>query len=219
MASVSELELHDKILQVCQRLYNRNMLAAADGNVSYRVSDDHIILTPSGVAKAFLKRDQLTSVNLAGEVLSGKPSNEMSMHLEVYRQCPKAKAVVHAHPPYAVAWSVAHPELTELPEAALAEVILTAGGIPIAPYARPGSKAMGEVLRPFLPHHRLMVLSRHGGLSWGEDLDEAVNGMERLEHTAQIMALASNLGGLTSLPDDEVQALKELRKEIGERTL
>ncbi|MCB0365453.1 MAG: class II aldolase/adducin family protein [Bdellovibrionaceae bacterium] len=219
MESPSEIELHDKIIQVCQRLYNRNMLAAGDGNVSYRVSDEHIIMTPSGRAKAFLKREEMTAVDLAGEVLSGKPSNEMLMHLEIYRQCPKAKAVVHAHPPHAVAWSVARPDLAELPATALAEVILTTGGIPIVPYARPGTSAMGEVLRPYLPDHRLMVLSRHGGLSWGEDLDEAVNGMERLEHSAQMLAIAQGLGGLTSLPEDEVRQLKELRKQIGERLL
>lgn len=161
----------------------------------------------------------MTAVDLAGEVLSGKPSNEMLMHLEIYRQCPKAKAVVHAHPPHAVAWSVARPDLAELPATALAEVILTTGGIPIVPYARPGTSAMGEVLRPYLPDHRLMVLSRHGGLSWGEDLDEAVNGMERLEHSAQMLAIAQGLGGLTSLPEDEVRQLKELRKQIGERLL
>src|SRR5581483_2454180 len=122
------------------------------------------------------------------------------MHLEVYRSCPKAKAVVHAHPPTAIAWTIAHPEMKMLPSDCMSELILAVGDLPVVPYARPGTLNMGEVLRPYLPGSRVMILARHGALSWGEDLDEAYNGMERLEHTALILKSAWELGGLTALP-------------------
>lgn len=211
--------LSSDIQQACKRLWDRNMLASADGNVSVRLSDQEILITPSGISKAFMKPEEICVVDIEGNLIQGKASSERLMHLQVYRQCPKARAVVHAHPPHAIAWSVAHPELKELPKECMSELILAAGRIPIAAYARPGTEAMGEVLSHFLPNHRLMILSRHGGLAWGESLEEAVNGMERLEHSAQILFLAHQLGGLTSLPAEEVSVLQEMRKKLGEKLL
>ena len=208
-----------QIIQVCQRLYQKNMLAAADGNVSFRISDDEILFTPSGVSKAYVQAEDIAVVKLDGTIVSGKPSSERLMHLQVYQSCPLAKAVVHAHPPHAIAWSVAEPDLKELPNTCLLEVILAAGSIPMVPYARPSTQSMADVLTDFLPDRRLMILSRHGALSWGESLDEAAMGMERIEHSAQILYLAQSLKQLTHLPEDEINSLKEMRKKIGPKTL
>ena len=141
------------------------------------------------------------------------------MHLAVYKACPEARAVVHAHPPTAIAWSLAHPELTCLPCDALPEVILAAGAIPFVPYARPGTAAMGEQLVPFLPEHRLLILARHGALAWGETLEEAYNGLERLEHACQILKSAHELGGARPLPAPELKALRAARARGGRRLL
>jgi L-fuculose-phosphate aldolase len=208
-----------QIVEVCKRLYNRNMLAAADGNVSYRIDDQQILITPSGRQKAFIRAEDIAVTDLNGAVHEGQPSGERLMHLEVYRSCPKARAVVHAHPPHAVAWSLARPELEELPNDRLGEIILAAGRIPIVPYARATTAAMGEVLRPYLPGCRAMILSRHGALAWGESLEEALNGMERLEHSAQMLWLAEQLGGSKPMPASEVEALKAMRAEMGESLL
>lgn len=207
------------IIEVCRSLHQRNLLAAADGNVSYRISDERILITPSGRNKAFLTERDMAIITLDDRVIEGQPSSERLMHLAVYERCPKARAVVHAHPPTAIAWSIASPEMTELPAQALPEVILAAGRIPIVPYARPSTRAMGTNLYPFLPEHRLFVLARHGGLCWGESLMEAYNGMERLEHAALILKLAKELGGLHPLAPEELQALRELRAKNGEKIL
>jgi L-fuculose-phosphate aldolase len=214
-----EAEVREAIARVCARLHGRNLLASADGNVSVRLSDEEILFTPTGVNKAELDPACIAVVTLDNKVISGSPSGERLMHLEVYRKCPKARAVVHAHPPTAIAWTVARPDLRELPAEALSELILAAGRVPVAPYARPGTLAMGEVLHPFLPAHRVILLSRHGALSWGEDLEEAYNGMERLEHVCQILKSAHELGGLTFLPQEEVEALRQMRAKLGEKTL
>ncbi len=208
-----------EIAEVCRRLHARNLLAAADGNVSYRLSNQEILFTPTGKNKNYLRPEDMAVVTLENQVLSGAPSGERLMHLEVYRACPEARAIVHAHPPTAIAWTVARPELTELPAEGLSELILAVGSVPIAPYARPGTSAMGEVLRPFLPKSRVILLARHGALSWGEDLEEAYNGMERLEHIAGILKSAVALGGLSSLPAAEVAVLREMRRQMGDRTL
>ena len=208
-----------KMVEICQRLHAKNMLAAADGNVSVRISNEEILITPSQRHKGFLQASDLATITLEDRVVSGTPSSERAMHLAVYRKVPHAKCIVHAHPPVAIAWSVARPELEELPSDALSEVILAAGRIPIIPYARPGTKQMGAALESFLPQCRIFILARHGALTWGESLEEAYWGMERLEHSATILKAAVELGGVHKLPPEEVQHLRKLRHELGEKIL
>lgn len=207
------------ICESCRRLYARNLLAGGDGNVSWRFPDGRVAMTPSGVSKQGLHPKDLAWLTSEGEALQGTPSSERMMHLAIYRTCPEARCVVHAHPPTAIAWTLARPGWSELPAGAMPEVILAAGRIPIVPYARPGTSALGEGVIPFLPAHRLLVLARHGGLAWGESLEEACNGMERLEHICQILKAAQELGGFTELPAEEREALRACRASMGPRLL
>ncbi len=211
----SPSEINDQILQVCQRLHARNMLSAADGNISYRIDDQHIVITPSGIAKAFMKASDMAVITLDNKIISGNPSSERLMHLQVFKTCPDARAVIHAHPVTAIAWSIAQPEMKKLPSDCLSEVILATGDIPFVNYARPGTQDMGEVLKPYLPDYKAMILRRHGALTWGSSLDEAYRGMERVENSAQILATAKHLGGIHPLPREEIEYLYELRKKIG----
>jgi L-fuculose-phosphate aldolase len=207
--------IENKILEICKRLHARNMLSAADGNISVKIDDDTILITPSGIAKAFMQASDMAVISIRNEIIKGHPSSERLMHLEVYKNCPEAKVVIHAHPTTAIAWSIARPDLKKLPSDCLSEVILTTGDIPFVPYARPGTIMMGDVLKPFLPEHKAMILSRHGAITWGSDLDEAYRGMERIENSAQILAAAEQLGGINPLPDEEIKYLYDLRKKIG----
>jgi len=207
------------IVRVAKLLHQKNFLASADGNISTRLTSDTILITPSGKHKGFITKEDLAVVTLDNVVLHGNPSSERLMHLEVYRNCPDAQAVVHAHPPYAIAWSIAYPELKELPNGCLSELILAVGQVPIIPYERPGSLNMGTMLIPWLPKQRVFILSRHGALSWGDDLQEAYNGIERLEHTAYILSLAKQMNELSFLSSEEIIALKKIRMQLGSRTL
>ena len=209
----------DEIREACAHLHARGLLAAADGNVSVRLPDDTVLLTPAGVNKARLPPGSLARVALDGRILEGRPSTERAMHLAVYRASADARVVVHAHPPTAIAWTLARPGLTELPTDTLPELLLAAGRVPIVPYARPGTEEMGTVLLPFIPAHRLLLLSRHGALAWGESMEEAVNGIERVEHSALILKAAEELGGSTPLPPLELEELRVLRTRIGPRLL
>src|SRR5262245_13423334 len=211
--------LFEEVRDACAHLHARGLLAAADGNVSVRLADDSVVITPAGANKAHLRPGSLARITLEGRILEGRPSTERAMHLAVYRTCPEARVVVHAHPPVAIAWTLARPALTELPSDALPELILAAGRVPIVPYARPSTEQMGTALGPFLPEHRLLLLSRHGALAWGQSIEEAVNGIERLEHSALILKAAEELGGLKPLPPLELEALRALRARIGPRLL
>lgn len=211
--------LLDEVIEACRSLHAQGLLAAADGNVSIRLNAATLAITPRGVPKAALRRQDFAVLDLDGAVRRGNPSSERLMHLAVYRACPEAKAVVHAHPPTAIAWSLANPDASELPSDALPEVILAAGRIPLVPMATPGTKEMGSNLAPFLPAHRLMILARHGGLAWGESVREAAGGIERLEQVAKILLAAEAFGGAKPLTAGDVAELRALRAKLGPRLI
>lgn len=207
------------IIEIGRRLYQKNLLAAADGNISCRLEDGTFLITPSGMPKGFILADDLAIISQQGGVIKGKPSSETPMHLQIFNHCPLAKVVIHAHPPTAVAWSIAFPQDQCLPSSAMSEMILALGELPIVPYARPGTEDMAKNLLPYLPKRRAMILARHGALSWGETMQEALNGMERIEHCAQMLFLAKQLAGVTHLPVEEITFLKQCREKLGDRNL
>ncbi len=213
--NLTQKNIAKKIIKLCKALHKKNLLAAGDGNISFRVSNNLILITPSGVAKNNIKVRDFAVVNIKGEVLKGKPSSELSMHLEVYKKSKKAKCVVHAHPPHAIAWTIAKPKLKEIKADAMSELILAVGSLPIVKYARPGTTQMADNISGFVCKNRAMILARHGALSWGESIEEAHRGMERLEHSCEILFKAELLGGITSLPKTEVNYLKQIRTKMG----
>lgn len=218
--------IHD-FLEYGKLLHQKNYIASCDGNISALMTEKpqgpQVLITRSGVMKSRLKPEDITSVNLQGELTSktsfGQPSSELKMHLEIYQNQPLAKAVIHAHPPAAIALSVACPELTAMPLDYISELRLALGGVPIVPYQRPGTAQMGEALRPYLSKAKVMILARHGVVSWGENLEEAYRGIERLEHACDIYLRARALGPVNQLPEDEIEVLKQMRKDIGFKTL
>lgn len=185
------------------------MIAAGDGNLSARLTDGTLLITRRGKNKAFLTHDDFALVAGNGEVLQGEPSTELVLHQKVYTTCPQARAVIHAHPPHLIAYSVVNPNADELPTAALPEVVLGIGAIPIATYGRPGTDELAQsVVKALREGYRSLVLSRHGALAWGESLLEAYNGIERMEHAAMILALAGAFGNPIDLSDDELTVLR-----------
>ena len=200
-------------------LHHKNMLAACDGNISYRYDDNTILITPSGKPKFLLEEKDIAVIDINGKVVKGKPSSEMLMHLEVYKMRADAKAVIHAHPPTAVAYSIAHPDAEEIPGKSFSELILAVGKLPIVPFQMPGSPEMGTALHPYIKNSKVMVLARHGAISFGEDLVEAYNGMERLEHSCEILLKAKSFGAVTELDEKTIDALYAMRKKIGDKTL
>jgi L-fuculose-phosphate aldolase len=214
-SGMNEHQVILQLLEVCRVLHAKNLLAAGDGNVSYRMADHRILITPRGRNKAFLKASDIAIIDIKDRVVRGEPSSELRIHTEIYRSCPEARCVVHAHPPSAVAWTLAHAELKELPSDVLPEIVLGAGGIPVVDYARPGTPELSEGLKPFLPHRRAMILARHGAVSWGESVLEALNGMERIEHSALILWYAQTMGGYAPMSESELKALRDAREQGG----
>jgi L-fuculose-phosphate aldolase len=194
------------IVETCRWMYQKGFIASSEGNVSVRLDADCILVTPRGLHKGFLKPQQLVLTDLEGRRIGGDfhPSSELAIHLLAYRERPDVAAVVHAHPTMAIACSLAE---ISLADGVVPEVITSLGAIPTAPYATPGTIEAAEVIRPLIRDFDAIILARHGSVTVGKDLQEAYTRLEMLEHTAQILALARLLGGLSPLPKEEVARL------------
>lgn len=210
----SEPQLRADIVEIGRRLYARGYTASNDGNISVRLDDDRLLMTPTNVCKGFMHEQMMVVTDLEGKKLSGErnPSSEMQMHLEVYRQRPEIQAVVHAHPPVATAFAVAG---IPLDRAVLAEVVTTLGSVPIAEYATPSTQELPAAVRKYVKAHDGMLLANHGALTLGADLFSAYYKMETIEHFANISFVARMLGGERLLSRDEVMRLQGLRGRYG----
>lgn len=202
-----EAGLRAEIVRVCARLYERGLIAGPDGNVSARLDDDRILVTPAGVSKVDVGMADLVVVDPDGRVVSGThpASSEVQLHLRVYRRRSDVRAVVHAHPPTATAFAVAGEDLMA---PVLPELILQMGGVPLVPYVTPGSDALADQFESFLPHHDAFLMANHGATTLGPSLMIAHQRMESLEHAARILFMARQLGSVRPLTGAEAAALR-----------
>src|SRR5579862_9679519 len=210
----TESTLRGEIVEVGRRMYARGYTASNDGNISVRLGADRLIMTPKSVCKGFMTPDMMCITDLEGKKLEGDrdPSSEMLMHLEVYRQRPDVRAVVHAHPPTATGFAVAG---IPLDRAVLAEVLTTLGSVPIAEYATPSTRELPDAVRRYIKAHDGMLLANHGALTVGGDLYSAYFKMETVEHFAKISLVARLLGRENLISREEVMRLQELRGAYG----
>ncbi len=211
---MNEHQLREAIVEVGRRLYARGYTASNDGNISARLDDRRLLVTPKSVCKGFMSPEMMVITDLDGKKLAGDrdASSEIQMHLEVYRQRADALAVVHAHPPIATGFAVAG---IPLDRAVLAEVVTTLGSVPIADYATPSTKELPEAVRKYVKTHDGMLLANHGALTLGADLFSAYYKMETIEHFAHISLVARLLGGERLLSRQEVDRLQGLRGMYG----
>lgn len=203
----------DKIIECGRLLYDRGFIAGADGNLSVRLDDGTIVITPSGLRKGFLEKSDLVVVSPDGRKISGKwnASSETAMHLFVYKTRPEIMACCHAHPPYATACSIIGKSLSPN---VLPEVVVSVGPIALTDYAPPGTDAVPRSLEPFIQSHEAFMLRNHGVLTIGKTLDLAYNRMEIVEHFAKIIYIAENIGPLNFLETEEVNRLKKLKESL-----
>ena len=190
---------------ICNNLYQKNLIAGNDGNVSEKKSG-RIFITPSGIAKSEIKTSDLCILDGRGRTIKGRASSEKYMHLSIYKYQSQAQAVIHAHPPSAIALSLARPKWKRLPFA-LPEIIVSLGEVPFVPYILPGTKELGVALKPFVKKSKALILSHHGAVVWGESLEEAFLIMEQLEHSCKILCLSESLGRTKKLSQKEIQKL------------
>jgi L-fuculose-phosphate aldolase len=217
---LTEHELRRELVRVGRLIWERGYVAATDGNLSARLGPNRLLVSPSGLSKGFLTVDDLVVIRLDGETVTAyrgreqQPSSEIEMHLEVYRQRADVNAVIHAHPPLAVAFSIAG---VSLARCVLPEVIVTLGGIPTTEYATPGTYEVSHSIRQAIQEYDAVLLAHHGSLTMGRTLWEAYLRLEKVEHTAQITLAAQQLGQVHTLSPEAVEKLAEKRRELLQR--
>lgn len=216
MNKVDELVLRRQIVAAARRLDERGLLPGSAGNLSARLEDGLVLVTPSAVPKARLQPEELLVVDLEGRVVRGirsyRPTSELPMHLEVYRQRADAAAVVHAHPAASVALTLLG---ISLEEPILPEAVLMLGSVPTTDYATPSTPENREAIRRWIADHDVILLARHGAIALGRTVDEAATRIEVLEHTATTLVWAHILGKPSPLSAEDVAKLVRVRQTYG----
>lgn len=208
-------EAKQQIIEIGRRMWTKEWVAANDGNISCKISDNEYVCTPTGVSKGFLEISDLIVVDGQARKLSGgllNPSSEIKMHLYVYKERPDVKAVCHAHPPTATGFAVAG---MSLDQCVLPEVVALLGQIPVAPYGLPSTDEIPQSIAPFVKTNNAVLLANHGALTWGDNLMQAYYRMETMEHFAKILLVAIQLGRVNLFTKEQVAALEGLRDRFG----
>lgn len=205
-------EIKDQICDVCHKTWQLGWVAANDGNVSARLPDGNIIATPTGISKAFITPEKLVLLDREGNVLEAnegyRPSSEIKMHLRCYEKRPDVQSVLHAHPPGATGFAVAHKAMDMYN---MIEDVAVIGSVPLTPYGTPSTGEVPAAIEPYLEEHDVMLLENHGALAVGSDVLTAFYRMESLELWAKITINAVILGGSFDISRDNIQKLIDLR--------
>jgi len=217
---VNEYGLRQEIVKTGQLMYQKGFISASDGNISARLGPDRLLISPSGLHKGFMDPADILIVDDSGRRVGPgsvtrrqlKPTSEMPLHLEAYRQRPEIGAVVHAHPPISIALSIAG---ISMADCLLPEVIVFLGLIPTTAYATPSSDESIQAIQELITRHDAMVLQRHGSITIGDSPMQAFMRLETLEQNARIAFMLAQLGVVNPLPAEEVEKLLKQREALG----
>lgn len=210
----NELSNSAQIVEIGRRLYAKGFAAGNDGNLSIRLNKNRVICTPTLVCKGFMSPNDLCVVDLDGNQISGKRrrTSEILLHLQIYRENPETRAVVHCHPPHATAFAIAG---EQIPTGIIPEVEIFLGVVPLAPYETPGNQHFAATIRPYAKSATAVLLSNHGTVSWGPSLEQAFWYTEILDAYCRMLILTKIIGGARRLPAAKVRELLALRTVFG----
>ena len=206
------------IVEAGRRMYLRGFICANDGNLSARISDETVVVTPGGVSKGFMTEDMLIKTDLDGNILedveepSMGPSSEIKLHLAIYRRSPDILAVCHAHPPVASTFAAAG---LALDKPILQEIVVSLGVIPVAKYAIPGSVELASGAAAFCCDYNGALLEHHGAVTWGISVMQALYRMESVEYAATVTMHSRILGFDRLLDSEKIADLVSLRPRFG----
>ncbi|MEY2786831.1 MAG: hypothetical protein RL277_3043 [Planctomycetota bacterium] len=212
--SDEETRLRTAIAEIGKLCYQKGFIVGADGNISARMQDGTVLITPAGAMKGFLAPENMAHVDMSGKVVDNGPraSTETGIHLVSYKERPDIKAVLHCHPPHAVALTLAGIDM-QIP--VIPEIIVTIGGIPTAPFATPGTEELPESIRNIVRCSDTVVMQNHGSVTLGSNLLDAFKKLDMLEHTAKILWLANCVGTVKPLDPQAVAKLLGTREKLG----
>jgi ribulose-5-phosphate 4-epimerase/fuculose-1-phosphate aldolase len=206
-----ESRLREAICRIAASMFARGLTAGSSGNISARLGDGRLLVTPTGASFGELDPSRLSLFDAEGRFVSGdKPTKEMPLHSAFYEtRGARTGAVVHLHSTHSVAVSLLpdiDPDSVFKPLTAYS--IMRLGKVKLLPYFRPGDPAMGDAVRGLAGKRSAVLLAHHGPVVAGKDLDAAAYAMEELEETARLTLLTLGMRPKL-LSDAEVRELVE----------
>lgn len=202
----------EKVVSICRKIYDKGYVSAYDGNVSVITDRNTVLFTRSGICKGEVTIADILEFDLSGSLLKGEGriTTEFKLHLFAYSRRPDVSAVVHCHPVYATAFSLVGEGLTEH---YFPEVLLTLGKVPLCKYGTPSTNDLPLSLEPYIEHSWAYLLQNHGAITLGRNLDDAYYKMEKLEHTAETIYKARQLGNPNALSSNDINELLKISEE------
>lgn len=191
-----EARLRETICAMARSIFDRDLTGGASGNISARLSDGRLLVTPTGSSLGTLDPGRLSLLDAQGRLVSGDaPTKEMPLHSAFYEtRGAKSSAIVHLHSTHSVALSML-PETD--PDNVLPPLtpysVMRLGKVKLLPYFRPGDAAIGEAIRGLAGKRSAVLLANHGPVVAAKDLDAALYAMEELEETARLALLTRGM--------------------------
>lgn len=204
-----------EICGVGRKLWMRQFVDGNGGNISYRIGPNEVLCTPTLVSKYDLTPEDLCLVDLEGRQIAGtKPrTSEIFLHLEIYKNVPEAKSVVHCHPPHATAYAITG---KVPPNMIIPEFEVFVGKVAISPYKTPGTAEFAHTVIPYVRDHNTVLLANHGIVCWADTVTHAEWYAEVLETYCWTLMLASQLGvPISYISDQQASDLLALKKKLG----
>ncbi|MGB9408851.1 MAG: class II aldolase/adducin family protein [Terracidiphilus sp.] len=215
-ASSPEAEaFRQEIIRAGRKLWERQYVDGNGGNISVRLGSRYVLCTPTMVSKGDLEPADICLSDLNGNILAGDRSrtSELLLHLEIYKASPRARAVVHCHPPYATAFAVTG---ATPPSGLITEYELFIGPPAVAPYETPGTQAFAETVLPFVQDHNTILLTNHGIVCWADTVTHAEWLVEIFETCCKTYLLARQIGQpLSFIPENKIQEILALKRRMG----
>ncbi|MBI4164847.1 MAG: class II aldolase/adducin family protein, partial [Acidobacteria bacterium] len=213
--SPEALPIKEEIVRVGKKLWDRQYVDGNGGNITYRITENRVICTPTLLSKADLTVDDLCLVDLEGNQLAGKGkrTSEAYLHLEIYKTVPEARAAVHAHPPHATAYAITG---RVPPTCVIPEQDVFVGAVAISPYETPGTREFARTITPYAKDHNTILLANHGVICWADTPTHAEWYVEIVDTYCRTLMLAAQLGApVTRIPPDKKAVLLEIKKRLG----
>lgn len=211
-------ELKRQMCEIGHRIWLRGYCAGNEGNHTIRIDEQRVLCTPTGISKGFMTPDDLCVVDMDGNPVEPNPSgrqrtSEVMIHLALYKKRPDVGAIVHSHPPHAVAFCIAN---VPLPQGVHPEAEVFLGRTVFAEYATPGGPALADsFLGKVTDSTTTVLMANHGSVSLGHDLTEAYFRLEILDNYCKQLILARSVGEVRRLNDQQLLELAKLKAQFG----
>jgi L-fuculose-phosphate aldolase len=204
-----------EIIEVGRKLWQRQYVDGNGGNISVRLGQRYLLCTPTMMSKNDMEPADICLSDLDGNILAGDRlrTSELLLHIEIYRGNPRARAVVHCHPPHATAFAMTG---TVPPNGLVSEYETSIGPAALAPYETPGTQAFAETVRPFVRDHNTILLSNHGIVCWADTVTHAEWFVETFENYCKTYLIAQQIGKpLRLIPDEKIMELLAIKHRLG----